>query len=148
MNQTLFEIARCMLFQAGLTRKFWAEAVNMTCYLINRGPHTGIHCKTPYGVWSDSRADYSMLRVFGSTVYYHASEGKLKPRAKKGVCVGYGDGVKGRGVETGTRGYPHPISTKISVPIPVPHCVGYNPIPESGIPHPTLRVPDLTRIFL
>ena len=94
MNQTLLERARCMLFQAGLTRKFWAEAVNTACYLINCGPHTGIDCKTPYEVWSDSPADYSMLRVFGSTVYYHVSEGKLEPRAKKGVFVGYGDGVK------------------------------------------------------
>ncbi|XP_074306515.1 uncharacterized protein LOC141641765 [Silene latifolia] len=34
-------------------------------------------------------------RAFGSTAYYHVSEGKLEPRAKKGVFVGYGDGVKG-----------------------------------------------------
>ncbi|KAG6399999.1 hypothetical protein SASPL_141487 [Salvia splendens] len=68
---------------------------NTACYLINRGPHTGIDCKTPYEVWSDTPADYSLLRVFGSTVYYHVSEGKLEPRAKKGVFVGYGEGVKG-----------------------------------------------------
>ncbi|KAL1556436.1 Retrovirus-related Pol polyprotein from transposon TNT 1-94 [Salvia divinorum] len=57
MNQTLLERARCMLFHAGLTRKFWAEAVNTACYLINRGPHTGIECKTPYEgyrIWSPS----------------------------------------------------------------------------------------------
>ncbi|KAL1569220.1 Retrovirus-related Pol polyprotein from transposon TNT 1-94 [Salvia divinorum] len=84
-----------MLFHAGLTRKFWAEAVNTACYLINRGPHTGIDCKTPYEVWSQIPADYSLLRIFGCTVYYHVSEGKLDPRAKKGVFVGYGDGVKG-----------------------------------------------------
>ncbi|KAJ4723126.1 Retrovirus-related Pol polyprotein from transposon TNT 1-94 [Melia azedarach] len=58
MNQTLLEKARCMLSNAELTRRFWAEAVSTMCYLINRGPHT-------------------------------------EPRAKKGVFVGYGDGVKG-----------------------------------------------------
>ncbi|KAL1540760.1 Retrovirus-related Pol polyprotein from transposon TNT 1-94 [Salvia divinorum] len=84
-----------MLFHAGLTRKFWAEAVNTACYLINCGPHTGIDCKTPYEVWYQIPADYSLLRIFGCTVYYHVSEGKLDPRAKKGVFVGYGDGVKG-----------------------------------------------------
>ncbi|GAA0162316.1 hypothetical protein LIER_18433 [Lithospermum erythrorhizon] len=64
MNQTLLERARCMLSNAGLERKFLAEAVSTTCYLINR-------------------------------VYYHVNKGKLEPRAKKGVFVGYGDGVKG-----------------------------------------------------
>jgi transposase InsO family protein len=95
MNQTLLERARCMLSNSGLSKRFWAEAVNTACYLINRGPHTGIECKTPYEVWSNKPADYSLLRVFGCTTYYHVNDGKLEPRAKKGIFVGYGDGVKG-----------------------------------------------------
>lgn len=95
MNQTLLERARCMLSNAALPRRFWAEAVSTSCFLINRGPHTGINLKTPYEVWSGKSADYSNLRAFGCTVYYHVSEGKLEPRAKKGVFVGYGEGVKG-----------------------------------------------------
>ncbi|KAJ4711012.1 Retrovirus-related Pol polyprotein from transposon TNT 1-94 [Melia azedarach] len=54
-----------------------------------------INLKTPFEVWSGKSADYSNLRAFGCTVYYHVNEGKLEPRAKKGVFVGYGDGVKG-----------------------------------------------------
>ena len=95
MNQTLLERARCMLSNAGLEKRFWAEAVNTACYLINLGPHTGIECRIPSEVWSGRSADYSILRVFGCTVYYHVSEGKLEPRARKGVFMGYGDGVKG-----------------------------------------------------
>ncbi|KAJ4721450.1 Retrovirus-related Pol polyprotein from transposon TNT 1-94 [Melia azedarach] len=95
INQTLLERARCMLSNAELTRRFWAEAVSTACYLINRGPHTGINLKTPFEVWSGKPADYSNLRAFGCTVYYHVNEGKLESRAKKGVFVGYGDGVKG-----------------------------------------------------
>ncbi|KAJ4702606.1 Retrovirus-related Pol polyprotein from transposon TNT 1-94 [Melia azedarach] len=95
MNQTLLERARCMLSNAELTRRFWVEAVSTACYLINRGPHTGINLKTPFKVWSGKPADYSNLRAFGCTVYYHVNEGKLEPRAKKGVFVGYGDVVKG-----------------------------------------------------
>ena len=38
MNQTLLERARCMLSNAGLEKRFWAEAVNTACYLIN---HSG-----------------------------------------------------------------------------------------------------------
>lgn len=95
MNQTLLERVRCMLSNAGLTRKYWSEAVKTACYLINRGPHTGIDCKVPYEVWSGRSAEYSVLRVFGCMVYYHVNEGKLEPRAKKGCFLGYGDGVKG-----------------------------------------------------
>ncbi|CAM8878030.1 unnamed protein product [Rhodiola kirilowii] len=94
MNQTLLERARCMLSNAGLLRRFWAEAVSTACYLINSGPHTCIGGKTPYEVWSGKPADYSLLRVFGCTIYCHVSEGKLEPRAKKGIFVGFGDGVE------------------------------------------------------
>ena len=44
---------------------------------------------------SGELADYSLLRVFGCIVYYHVNEGKLEPKAKKGIFVGFGDGVKG-----------------------------------------------------
>jgi hypothetical protein len=57
MNQTLLERARCMLSNARLTITFWAEAINAACYLINRGPHTGINLKTPYELWSGKHAD-------------------------------------------------------------------------------------------
>ncbi|GJR59569.1 retrotransposon protein, putative, ty1-copia subclass [Tanacetum coccineum] len=39
--------------------------------------------------------DYSKLRVFGCPAYYHVSDGKLNPRANKGIFMGYGDRVKG-----------------------------------------------------
>ena len=84
-----------MLSNVGLARRFWAEVVNTACYLINRGPHTGIHLKTPCEMWSGNPADYSNLKFFGCPVYYHINEGKLEPRARKGVFLGYGDGVKG-----------------------------------------------------
>ena len=71
-----------MLSNAGLNRRFWGEAISTTCFLINRSPHSGIQLKTPYEMWSGKPADYSNLRAFGCTVYYHVSEGKLEPRAK------------------------------------------------------------------
>ena len=81
MNQTLLKRVRCMLSNVGLARRFGGEIVNTTCYLINCGPHAGIDCKTPYEVWSGEPANYSLLRVFGCTVYYHVNEGKFRTKS-------------------------------------------------------------------
>ena len=38
MNRTIAKRAQCLRLNASLEKKFWAEAVNMACYLINRSP--------------------------------------------------------------------------------------------------------------
>ena len=38
--------------------------------------------------------------MFGCPIYYHVSEGKLEPRAKKSVFMGHGDGFKGFGIRS------------------------------------------------
>ncbi|KAI4303367.1 hypothetical protein MLD38_039008 [Melastoma candidum] len=95
MNRTLLEKARCMISNAGLGKDFWAEAVNLACYLVNRSPHRALGSKTPHEVWSGNPSDYSHLRVFGCPAYAHVKEGKLEPRAKKCIFLGYQSGVKG-----------------------------------------------------
>jgi len=96
MNKTLVEKVRCMLSNAGLGRKFWAEAVTYAQHLINRLPSSAIDGKTPLEVWSGKPAtDYNSLHVFGSTAYYHVVESKLDPRAKKALFMGFNPGVKG-----------------------------------------------------
>ena len=95
MNRTIISRARCMLSNAGLHRRFWAEAASTACYLINRSPSIALNKKTPIEVWSGSPADYSQLRVFGCTAYAHVDNGKLEPRAVKCIFLGYKSGVKG-----------------------------------------------------
>uniref|UniRef100_A0A5B7C5R0 Retroviral polymerase SH3-like domain-containing protein n=1 Tax=Davidia involucrata TaxID=16924 RepID=A0A5B7C5R0_DAVIN len=95
MNKTLLEKTRCMLSNAGLGREFWAEAVNTACHLVNRSSSIAIECKTPQEVWYGSLATYTNLRVFGCPTYAHVNEGKLEPKAKKCIFLGYSDGVKG-----------------------------------------------------
>ena len=46
MNKTMLVRARCMLNQAKLGKHFWAEAVAMTFYLINRSPYTALKFKS------------------------------------------------------------------------------------------------------
>ncbi|KAG6407711.1 hypothetical protein SASPL_130708 [Salvia splendens] len=47
-------------------------------------------------VWSGKPAtDYDSLHIFGSIAYYHVTESKLDPRAKKVLFMGFSAGVKG-----------------------------------------------------
>lgn len=48
-------------------------------------PSIAIDCKTPFEVWSNKPANYSIL---GCPAYYHVNEGKLEPRSKKGLFWG------------------------------------------------------------
>ena len=95
MNRTLLERARCMISNAGLTLDFWAEAIFTACYIVNRSPCAPLDLKTPEEVWSGTPADYSTLRIFGCPAYMHVNDGKLEPRAKKCIFLGYVSGVKG-----------------------------------------------------
>ena len=80
---------------SGLPSMFWGEAVMTTAHLVNLSPSTAIKFRFPECVWSGRQLDYSRLKVFGCAAYAHQNEGKLEPRAVKGVFVGYPNGVKG-----------------------------------------------------
>lgn len=95
MNRSIISKARCMLSNARMSKRFWAEAANTACYLINRSPSIPLNKRTPIEVWSGTPADYSQLKVFGCTAYAHVDNGKLEPRAVKCLFLGYSSGVKG-----------------------------------------------------
>nr|GEV50093.1 retrovirus-related Pol polyprotein from transposon TNT 1-94 [Tanacetum cinerariifolium] len=98
MNRTLLERARAMLATASLEKSFWAEAVNTSCYVINRPPSTAVELKTPMEMWTGKPGNYSDLHIFGSPVYvmYNTQETtKLDPKFRKCLFLGYADGVKG-----------------------------------------------------
>ncbi|KAH9648136.1 hypothetical protein KPL70_025471 [Citrus sinensis] len=95
MNRTLVEKVRCMLFSANLSKHFWADAVTTAAYLMNRSPSTALNFKTPQEAWSGKTPDLSNLRIFGSPAYAHINQGKLEPRAIKGIFICYPEGVKG-----------------------------------------------------
>eukprot|EP00253_Pinus_taeda_P035574 PITA_35574 len=76
MNKTLMERARSMLSGAGLGEEFWAEAVDTTCYLVNRSPSLALEDKTPQEVWIGKKPSLSHLRVFGCDAYVHVLKEK------------------------------------------------------------------------
>ena len=47
-NCTLIEMARTMLNEYSLPTYFWAEAINTSCYILNRVSKSPILNKTPY----------------------------------------------------------------------------------------------------
>lgn len=98
MNRTIVEKARCMLFDAELTKIFWAEATNTAVYLHNRIASSVLQGKTPYELWHNVKPDISHLRVFGSKVMVHIAKekrNKWDKKARECILVGYADGSKG-----------------------------------------------------
>ena len=88
MNRTISERARCLRLNAGLEKKFWVEAVNMACYLINRSPKATLDGKVAEEVWIGSPVDYSSLRVFGCSAYVRIpNEERSKLDAKSIQCI-------------------------------------------------------------
>ena len=95
LNRTIMDKVRSMLSESGMEKKFWAEAASTAVYLINRSPSTAIDFDLPEERWTSVLPEMSSLRKFGCLAYVHADQGKLNPRAKKGVFTSYPEGVKG-----------------------------------------------------
>lgn len=97
MNRTLVEKAKCLLFDAKLPKSYWAEAVHMAAYLINRSVNSS-GLKTPNELFDGKKPDLSNLKIFGSTVMVHIpkeNRRKWDKKAQKLVFVGYDEHTKG-----------------------------------------------------
>jgi len=98
MNRTLCERARSMRLHANLSKDFWAEAVDLACYLVNISPSSALELKTPQEVWTGELFDYSRLRIFGCKAYALVDEtqrSKLDSKSKECIFLGYDRTVKG-----------------------------------------------------
>ena len=97
MNRAIIEKVRWMLSNAGLTKRFWVEAVTYAGHLINRLPYNAIKGNTPIEVWTGKLATtYDSLKKFGCHIFFHVPEdNKLDPRANEAIFLGFSSGVKG-----------------------------------------------------
>eukprot|EP00731_Ephydatia_muelleri_P005270 Em0002g1446a len=94
INRNLMESARTMMAQAGLSDKYWAEAVVTGTYLRNRVPTRSFKEKTtPFEKWYEKKPDLSHLRVFGCMAYAYIRDAnrkdKLSKKAEKLRFIGY-----------------------------------------------------------
>ncbi|GKA70326.1 putative ribonuclease H-like domain-containing protein [Tanacetum coccineum] len=91
-NRTLIEAARTMLADFKLPTTFWAEAVNIACYVQNRVLVVKPHNKTPYELFHGRTPTLSFMRPFGCLVTILNTIdhlGKFDGKADEGFFVGY-----------------------------------------------------------
>lgn len=97
-NRTIMEAARCMLQDAGMDKRFWAEAVNTAIYIKNRTPSKAVRGTTPEESWSGKKVNLSNLRIFGCIAYAMVpkeSRKKLDAKSRRYIFVGYCTESKG-----------------------------------------------------
>ncbi|GKB05320.1 putative ribonuclease H-like domain-containing protein, partial [Tanacetum coccineum] len=91
-NRTLIEATRTMLADSLLPTTFWAEAVNIACYVQNRVLVTNPHKKTPYELLHGRPPCISFMRPFGCPVSILNTLdplGKFNRKADEGFLVEY-----------------------------------------------------------
>nr|GEW24807.1 retrovirus-related Pol polyprotein from transposon TNT 1-94 [Tanacetum cinerariifolium] len=91
-NMTLIEAARTMLAYLFLPTKFWAEAVNIACYVLNRVLVTKPQIKTHYELLTGKQPIISYLRPFGChvTILNTIDQlGKFNGKSDSGFLVRY-----------------------------------------------------------
>ena len=98
MNKTLAKKARCIRLNAGLSKVFWAKAVNTESFIINISPASDIDFNIPQEVWLGKPVDYSSLKIFGCPAYVHVQSGKctqLASKSRKCIFLGFEKCIKG-----------------------------------------------------
>jgi hypothetical protein len=91
-NRTLLDMARTMLNEYKTPDWFWAEAINTTCYSINRLYLHRILKKTSYELITGKKPNVSYFRLFGSKCFIlvkRSRKSKFAPKAAEGSLLGY-----------------------------------------------------------
>ncbi|MGZ6285724.1 MAG: reverse transcriptase domain-containing protein, partial [Ktedonobacterales bacterium] len=92
--QTVTDMARCLLVQAGIPDKYWTVAFHHAVWLRNRLPSTSLGDKSPYEMVTGKPASFEGVHMFGCSAFVRvddASRGALDPKGRQGVYVGVDD---------------------------------------------------------
>ena len=87
-----------MMNEKNLSKSYWAEAVNIVVYLMNRCTTSEVHDVTPHERIFGKKPDLSHVRIFGSIAYMHIhnkTRQKLAMKSEKCILVGYSLEQKG-----------------------------------------------------
>ncbi|KAL0641711.1 hypothetical protein Bca4012_102729 [Brassica carinata] len=97
-NRHLMEVARSMMFHENVQKRFWGDAVQTACYLINRVPTKILKNLSPFEVLNKSKPFIDHLRVFGCVCYVMTpgeQRNKLEAKSTKAMFIGYSITQKG-----------------------------------------------------
>ena len=87
--RTLFEMARCLLLEAGLPKKLWTYAAKTAAYIRNRCYNPRLEI-TPFEALTGKVPSLSNMHTFGTMCYaYLQNKKKLDPRCERGIFLGY-----------------------------------------------------------
>ncbi|KAJ8892885.1 hypothetical protein PR048_005466 [Dryococelus australis] len=75
LNMMLIEKTKALLFDSGLEKELWGEALRTT-YLLNRSP-SATDDTTPAELWYGKRLDLSDEKLFGSLAYAKFVEARI-----------------------------------------------------------------------
>ena len=106
LNRTIVKMARSMLLDSKLPKKFWGEAISTAVYLKNRTPVKALN-KTPFEVWHGKKPKVNHLRMFDSDAYAHVprdKRAKFDTKTRKFIMVEYGNVTKGYRLYDATEG--------------------------------------------
>ncbi|KAH9704455.1 Integrase catalytic domain-containing protein [Citrus sinensis] len=90
-------MARIMLNENSLPKYFWAEAVNIACYVLNRVLIRPNLNKTPYELWKDTKPNIGYFKVYGCKCFVLNTKdnlGKFDSKSDVGIFLGYSNSSK------------------------------------------------------
>jgi hypothetical protein len=96
-NNTLITLARVMLDDYGVSQRFWAEAINMTCHASNRVYFHQLLMETPYELLIGRKPNIAYFQVFGCKCFIFKKRRhlwKFESRVDEGMLVGYASNSK------------------------------------------------------
>lgn len=86
-------MARTIMIVSKVTNQFWVEAINTTCYIINRCILRPLLDKTLYELLKGIKPNISDLRIFGCKCFIHNNGknmiGKFDAKSDEGTFLGY-----------------------------------------------------------
>ena len=98
-NRYLLEIARALLFKMHVPKHFWADAVSIACFLINRMPSSVLNWDTPYHILFPNKPLFPIEpQIFACTCFVRdvrPQVSKLDHKSLKCIFLGYSRVQKG-----------------------------------------------------
>ena len=86
-------MARTMLCENNLPKYFWGEAINTSCYVINRVSVRPMLSKTPYELYKGRKPNISHLKSFGCKYFILNNGkhpiGKMDAKSDEAIFMGY-----------------------------------------------------------